>query len=448
MGSLSILTVLALFLYITLSESCNFPTASLLGKRFRFESKNYRHHYFRHRGYQMWKDRYSSSGLYYLDSAFDIVPGLAGVGVSFRSVNYPNHFIRHSGFKCYIHRSDGKPLFRNEATFIPRVGLADTRGVSFESVNYPGYFIRHRGSRVQINRIDGSHLFRLDATWFPRQLKGFSVKSQWLLVVGSHYSRKHISFDKMEGLEVGNRYSTSYGINTENSWKDAIEGGNFASIGCSIKAMFKRLRSARVTGDSSWTKVSKRGTTYINIYKPTFIWQLYLYGFTSEGTLIISKTNIYRQTTSNRPPRPYLSIQTDTALSDGKAAEETTDMNDKDITKVIEKPDFPQMNEKDGQLNDEINGGYGKSEQANQLDESDDNNGKRDQGSQLDIESDGGFGTEERKEQDTQLNDEHQGIDKKDEQIQDTYNPLDDKINGGYETDEINEVLNEDLTLE
>ena len=329
MRSLFILSVLVLFLYITLSESCDSPTASLLGKRFRFESKNYRNHFFRHRGYQMWKDRYSSRGLYKLDSSFDIVPGLAGVGVSFRSVNYPNHFIRHSGYKCYIHRSDGKPLFRNDATFIPRVGLADRRGISFESVNYPGYYIRHRGFRVQIDRIDGSQLFRLDATWFPRQLKGFIPKSQWLLVVGSHYSRKHISFDKMEGLEVGNRYSTSYGINTENSWKDAIAGGNFASIGCSIKEMFKRFKSARVTGDSSWTKLSKRGTTYVNVVKPTFIWQLYLYGVTSEGTLIISKTNIYRQTTSNRPPRPYLSSQTD---ADGKSSKDEVNDN----VKVIE----------------------------------------------------------------------------------------------------------------
>ena len=330
MGSLSILTVLTLFLYITFSESCNSPTASLLGKRFRFQSKNYQNRYFRHRGFQMWLDPYSSHGLYQLDSSFDIVPGLAGVGVSFRSVNYPNHFIRHSGFKCYIHQSDGKPLFRNDATFIPRVGLADRRGISFESVNFPGYYIRHRGFRVQIDRIDGSQLFRLDATWFPQQLKGFIPKSQWLLIDGDHYSRRRITFDKMEGLEIGNRYSTSYGINTENSWKDAVERGNFASIGCSIKSMFMRLKSARVTGDSSWTKLSKRGTTYINVVKPTFVWQLYLYGQTSEGTLIISKTNIYAETTSNHPPGPYMNSQSDTTLLDEMFKATKDDMNDKD----------------------------------------------------------------------------------------------------------------------
>ena len=324
MRSLFILTVLVLFLYITLSESCDSPTASLLGKRFRFESKNFKNHYFRHRGYQMWKDGYSSSGLYQLDSSFDIVPGLAGVGVSFRSVNYPNYFIRHYRYKCYIHRSDGKQLFRNEATFIPRVGLADPRGVSFESVNLPGFFIRHRSSRVQINRIDGSRLFRLDATWFPRLVKSVKVYSKWLLVEGSS-SPRHVSFKKMEGLQVGNRYSTSYGINTENSWKDAIQRGNFASIGCSIKAMFKRFKFARVTGDSSWTRLSYRGYNYISISKPTYIWQLYLYGLTSEGTLIISKTNIYVKSTSNLS---YLSSQTD---SDEKSSEDDVNDNVKEI---------------------------------------------------------------------------------------------------------------------
>ena len=306
MRSLLFLTVLTLFLYINLSESCDAPTASLLGNRFRFKSKNYPKRYIRHKGFQLWVDPYSSHGLYQLDSSFDIVPGLAGVGVSFRSLNYPNHFIRHSGFKCYIHRSDGKPLFRNDATFIPRVGLADPKGISFESVNYPGHFIRHKGFRVRIDRVDGSQLFRLDATWFPRVLKRFLARSNWLLVDGDHNSRRRITFSKMEGLEVGERYSTSYGINTENSWKDAIEKGNFASIGCSIKAMFKRFKSARVTGDSSWTKLSNRGSTSIAIVKATFLWQLYLCGLTSEGTIIVSKTNLYRQTTSNTPPPPVL----------------------------------------------------------------------------------------------------------------------------------------------
>ena len=321
--------VLILFLYIDLGESCNSLTASLLGKRFRFQSKNAPKRYFRHRGYQMWLDPYSNQGIYKLDSSFDIVPGLAGVGVSFRSVNYPNHFIRHSGYKCYIHRSDGKPLFRNDATFIPRVGLAGRRGVSFESVNYPGFFIRHRGYRVRIDRIDGTPLFRLDATWFPRLLKAFLARSQWLLVDGDHYSHRHIEFYKMEGLEIGKRYSTSYGINTDNSWEDAIEEGTFASIGCSIKAMFKRFKSARVTGDSSWTKLSKRGVTSITIVKPTFLWQLYLYGLTSEGTLIISKTNLYRQTSSNSPPAPVLSNQTGPYHGDDG---EMTEQSDTDST--------------------------------------------------------------------------------------------------------------------
>ena len=99
----------------------------------------------------------------------------------------------------------------------------------------------------------------------------------------------------LEGLEVGKRSSTSYGINTENSWKDAVEGGDFASICCYIKAMFDTLKSANETGYSSWTKLAKRDTTSIAITKSTFIWQLCLYGLTSKGTLIMPKTsNLYR----------------------------------------------------------------------------------------------------------------------------------------------------------
>ena len=189
-------------------------------------------------------------------------------------------------------------------------------------------------------------------------------------------------------------------------------------------------------------RLSYRGYDYISINKPTYIWQLYLYGLTSEGTLIISKTNVYVKSTSKLS---YLSSQTD---SDGKSSEETSDINDKEIVKVVKNSDFPQMNEEDSRLNDEIDGDHGKIEQGDQLDNSDDSNGKREQGSQLDIESDGGYGTEEKDEQDSQLNDEDQGLDKMDEQIQDTYNPPDDKINGGYGTDEINELLNDGLTLE
>ena len=126
----------------------------------------------------------------------------------------------------------------------------------------------------------------------------------------------------LEGLEVEKRSSTSYGINTENSWKDAVEGGDFASICCYIKAIFDALKSANETGYSSWTKLTKRGslakrdTTFIAITKSTFIWELCLYGLTSKGTLIISKTSIYTETTTNTPPAAYVSnSETDTTPS-------------------------------------------------------------------------------------------------------------------------------------
>ena len=63
----------------------------------------------------------------------------------------------------------------------------------------------------------------------------------------------------------------------------------------------------------------------IAITKSTFIWQLCLYGLTSKGTLIISKTNIYTETTINTPPAAYVSnSETDTTPS-----KEPLDVNSK-----------------------------------------------------------------------------------------------------------------------
>lgn len=78
----------------------------------------------------------------------------------------PNYYIRHRGYKCFISRGDGGSLFKKDATWIPRVGLADAHGVSFESANYPGHYIRHQYNRLRIDKDDGSQLFRNDATFY------------------------------------------------------------------------------------------------------------------------------------------------------------------------------------------------------------------------------------------------------------------------------------------
>ena len=140
---------------------------NLLGKSFRFVSKNYPGHYMRHRGYQMWLDKLQVSNLYSLDSYFDAVPGLAGVGISLRSKNYPAYYIRHAGYLCYIGKNDGSDLFKKDASWIPKNGLADPYAVSFESVNYRHYYMRHQGYRVKISHYSTATLYLNDATWYP-----------------------------------------------------------------------------------------------------------------------------------------------------------------------------------------------------------------------------------------------------------------------------------------
>ena len=75
----------------------------------------------------------------------------------------------------YIDRFDGSSLYRKDACFLPRVGLADGRQVSFESVNYRGYFLRHQNYLLRISRNDGSALMKNDATWIPRNIRGIKM---------------------------------------------------------------------------------------------------------------------------------------------------------------------------------------------------------------------------------------------------------------------------------
>jgi hypothetical protein len=154
----------------------------LLGKKFRFQSNNYRDRYLRHQNYRIKIDPNDGSGLYQLDSSFRIVPGLAGTGISFQSENYPDHYIRHTNYECYIHKSDGSDLFKKDASWNPQRGLANAQGFSFESVNYPGFFIRHSLFLGRIDRRDGSGLFDQDATWLPILLEAPPPQIQWIAI--------------------------------------------------------------------------------------------------------------------------------------------------------------------------------------------------------------------------------------------------------------------------
>ena len=98
------------------------------------------------------------------DAEFQIVPGLAGDGISFASVNFPGYYLRHQFSRIKLNQFDGTDLFRQDATFMVREGLADRTWVSFESFNHPGQFIRHKFFELWIDPDTGGP-FKEDATF-------------------------------------------------------------------------------------------------------------------------------------------------------------------------------------------------------------------------------------------------------------------------------------------
>ena len=103
-------------------------------------------------------------------SRWKMVPGLAGRGVSFRSVNFPNKYLRHRDGQVWLDDFRNTGLYRADATFIERPGLADGSKKSFEASNFPGRYLRHRNSLLYVEGISGD-VARKDAT-FSKQGNG------------------------------------------------------------------------------------------------------------------------------------------------------------------------------------------------------------------------------------------------------------------------------------
>jgi hypothetical protein len=135
-----------------------------------FESYNYPDHFIRHQNFRGKLSKIGfTSDLDRKDSTFRIVNGLAKPGVSFESLNYPGHYLRHRNFEIWLDELEGNDteLFREDATFHRRPGLADESYVSFEAYNYKGYFIRHRNLELYVEKEDAD-LFRADATFLVK----------------------------------------------------------------------------------------------------------------------------------------------------------------------------------------------------------------------------------------------------------------------------------------
>ena len=283
---------------------------NLLGKRIRFQSHNFPHHYIRHRSYELWIDPYQNNEDYKLHVEYDIVPGLSGVGISFRSKNFPNYYIRHHKYLGFIHCYQNNQQYKEEASWIPREGLADPRKVSFESVRLPGVYLRHQGYRLKVHRITGQDLYRKDATWYPVLIKNVGITGEWSLVYGNDNAAadSEVSITVEEGVTVGTMSTTS--VTTQNSWAASVEAeasGKFFGIGVSLKTMFSTSGSRTVqrTSSNSWTKIKKVTIGYkFNLTKgaPFYLWQYCVHATTADNSYITSKTDIFKETTTNQPP--------------------------------------------------------------------------------------------------------------------------------------------------
>jgi Alpha-L-arabinofuranosidase B (ABFB) domain len=130
-----------------------------------FQSYNFPNRFVRHRDFLMYIEP-ATTALAINDSAFKVKYGLAGRCQSFESRNFPGHFIRHQNFRLKLSKFQNEILFREDATFCSRPGLASSSGVTFESFNLPGHFMRHQNFELRIAPSDGSDLFKRDATFF------------------------------------------------------------------------------------------------------------------------------------------------------------------------------------------------------------------------------------------------------------------------------------------
>ena len=134
------------------------------GREASLKSWNFQTRYIRHRNSLGFLDEIRDR-LGKKDASFRIVPGLAGTCSSFESMNYPGHYLRHENFRIKLARNSDDELFKKDATFCMKRGLANSSWTSFASYNFPDHYIRHSNFELWIARFENTSLFRKDATF-------------------------------------------------------------------------------------------------------------------------------------------------------------------------------------------------------------------------------------------------------------------------------------------
>jgi hypothetical protein len=108
-------------------------------------------------------DRIGSGSEQREDATFRRVTGLSDSSCNSFTTS-DGRYLRHRGFLLVADRDDGSPLFREDATFCPRV-RSPSGALSLESVNYPGRFLRHRDFQLRLDPYEHSRQYRSDASF-------------------------------------------------------------------------------------------------------------------------------------------------------------------------------------------------------------------------------------------------------------------------------------------
>ncbi|MBD2731986.1 AbfB domain-containing protein [Nostoc sp. FACHB-892] len=161
-NAFSALAIILSALPISISASIN----PAIAQRISIQSYNYPNQYIRHK-IGIGEISEISSVLDRADATFLQKPGLASTScLSFESSNFPGLFLRHSFGQIVLNVNNNTDLFRKDATFCLKPGLANSKSsVSFESYNYPTYYIRHKDAKLYIDPFNSNTLFLQDATF-------------------------------------------------------------------------------------------------------------------------------------------------------------------------------------------------------------------------------------------------------------------------------------------
>ncbi|HWO25590.1 MAG TPA: AbfB domain-containing protein [Kofleriaceae bacterium] len=104
------------------------------------------------------------------DATFMMGPGLSGASgsVSFEATNFPGYYLRHQLSAIVLSKDDGSQLFKDDATFLVRAGLADQTLASFEASKVPGFYLHKRpfqGLGIDLKGPFAAPGFNSDATF-------------------------------------------------------------------------------------------------------------------------------------------------------------------------------------------------------------------------------------------------------------------------------------------